>query len=172
LYIRRKREKGRTMSANTNDDNVDISYISKKSTFTDEERRIHQRAQESLDPKKKTYDEEEKKKVLEKLNEKRLSTQKREEIKKARTYKKQVYKFGSKEFYKFKHMEREYFIEIADIKKLSSRPVIIPLYYRTLEELNKKEVLIKTEIYSEKIFISYNPIRVYFKGYSLEDEKK
>lgn len=170
------------MGTDANDD-VTLSKIGKKETYTaeekkiimdrlDRERRIHQKAMEDLDPNSKKYTEEEKKLVLQKLNEKRLSTQKREEIKKARTHNKKVYKFGSKEFYKFKQMEREYYIEIADLKKLSSRAVIIPLYYRTFEELNKKEVLIKTEIYSDKIFISYNPIRVYFKGYSLEDDRK
>lgn len=170
------------MGTDTND-NVELSSFKRKDTYTaeekkmimdrlDEERRIHQKAEEELSNKKKDYTEDEKQRILQKLNEKRLTTQRREEIKKARTHKKQTYKFGTKEFYKLKQMEREYYIEIADIKKLSSRPSIIPLYYRTFEELNKKEVLIKTEIYSEKIFISYNPIRVYFKGYSLEDEKK
>ncbi len=170
------------MSIDTSN-NVELSKIARKDIYTteekkiimdrlDEERRIHQKAEEDLNTKTKNYTEEEKKIVLQKLNEKRLTTQKREEIKKARTYKKQTYKFGSKEYYKFMQMEREYYIEIPELEKLSSRPVIIPLYYRTFEELNKKEVLIKTEIYSEKIFISYNPIRVYFKGYSLEDERK
>lgn len=165
------------------DNNVELSIIDKKDTFTveekkiimdrlDEERRIHQKAEEDLNGKSKNYTEEEKKLVLQKLNEKRLSTQKREDIKKARTDRKKIYKFGSKEYYKFQQMEREYYIEIADIDKFSSRATIIALYYRTFEEFKKKEVLIKTEIYSEKIFISYNPIRVYFKGYSLEDESK
>lgn len=164
-------------------DNVDISTFGRKDIYTaeekkmimdrlDEERRIHQKAEESLDAKSMHYNEDEKNKILQKLNERRLTVQKREEIKKARTHKKQTYKFGSKEFYKFKQMEREYYIEITEAEKLSSRAEIIPLYYRTFEELNKKEVLIKTEIYSEKIFISYNPIRVYFKGYKLEDECK
>lgn len=170
------------MSIDTNN-NVELSKIGRKDIYTteekkiimdrlDEERRIHQKAEEDLNTKTKNYTEEEKKIVLQKLNEKRLTTQKREEIKKARTHNKKIYKFGSKEYYKFKQMEREYYIEIKELKKLSSRPVIIPLYYRTFEEFNKKEVLIKTEIYSEKFFISYNPIRVYFKGYSLEDERK
>jgi len=163
--------------------NIEPSSIVRKDIYTteekkiimdrlDEERRIHQKAEEDLNTKTANYDEDEKIKVLQKLNEKRLSTQKREKMKKERTYKKKVYKFGSKEFYKLKQMEREYFIEIKEVEKLSSRAAIIPLYYRTFEELNKKEVLIKTEIYSEKIFISYNPIRVYFKGYVLEDEYK
>jgi len=170
------------MGTDTND-NVKLSNITKKEIYTAEEkkiimdrlnedRRIHQEAERNLDSKTKKYDDDEKKMVLEILNEKRLSTQKREKIKKARTYKKQTYKFGSKEFYKLKQMEREYYIEILEVEKLSSRAAIVPLYYRTFEELNKKEVLIKVEIYSEKIFISYNPIRVYFKGYLLEDEYK
>ena len=170
------------MGTDTND-NVKLSNITKKEIYTAEEkkiimdrlnedRRIHQEAERNLDSKTKKYDDDEKKMVLEILNEKRLSTQKREKIKKARTYKKQTYKFGSKEFYKLKQMEREYYIEISEVEKLSSRAIILPLYYRTFEELNKKEVLIKVEIYSEKIFISYNPIRVYFKGYLLEDEYK
>lgn len=170
------------MSTDTNE-NVELSSIGRKNIYTteekkiimdrlDEERRIQQKIEENLDLKSKNYDDNEKKLILQKLNEKRVNTQKREEIKKARTYKKKTYKFGSKEFYKFKQMEREYYIEIEEVEKLSSRPVIIPLYYRTFEELNKKEVLVKVEIYSEKIFISYNSIRVYFKGYSLEDKYK
>jgi hypothetical protein len=170
------------MGTDTNQ-NVEISNIDKKDIYTteekkiimdrlDEERRIHQKAADDLDTQGKDYDKDEKIAVLEKLNEKRLTSQKRDDIIKARTYNKQTYRFGSKEFYKFKQMEREYYIEITDIKKISSRAVILPLYYRTFEELNKKEVLIKTEIYSEKIFISYNPIRVYFKGYVLENAYK
>ena len=69
------------------------------------------------------------------------------------------------------NMEREYFIEVSDCKKFSSRPAIFTLYYRSLTELKKKDVLLKTEIYSKEILISYNIHRVYFKGYSLEDER-
>jgi hypothetical protein len=69
-------------------------------------------------------------------------------------------------------MEREYYIEIDACKKLSSRPTILPLYYRTFDELKKKDVLVKTEVYSDKIFISYNAIRVYFKAYTLEEKHK
>ena len=160
----------------------DIESLSKKETYTaeekklimdrlNEERRIHQKAEEGLDGKQKSYSEDEKNKILTKLNEKRLSTQKREEIQKSRIYKKQIYKFEGKEFYKFVNMEREYYIKVADCKNFSNRPIIVTLYYRTFESLQKKDVLLKTEIHSEKIFISYDVIRVYFKGYSLEDER-
>lgn len=162
---------------------LDIENFSKKETYSteekqyimdrlNEERLMQQKAEESLSSKKQPYSEEEKQKILNKLNEKRLSTQKREEITKNRTYKKEKYNFGSKEFYKFTKMEREYYIAVEDCKKLSGRPTIITLYYRSISELKKKDVLLKTEIYSDKFFISYDAIRVYFKEYSLEDEKK
>lgn len=162
---------------------LDIESFSQKETYTTEEKKLimdrlneerlaQQKADEALEGKKGPYTEEEKKKILNKLNEKRLSAQKREEIQKRRTHKKKIYTFGNKKFYKFKNMEREYYIDIDDCNKLSSRPVIVTLLYKTVSEyeLKKKDVLIKTEIYSEIFFISMDSIRVYFKGYPLEDD--
>jgi len=165
-----------------NKQTIDEAHYSRKETYTDEEkkiimdrldeeRRIHQEAERGLDGKSALYDQSEKNKILNKLNEQRLSKQKREEITKRRIENKEVYKFGAKSFYKFLQMEREYFIEISDCDKFSRRPSIISLYYRTFGDLKKMDVLIKTEIYSDKIFISYDAIRVYFKGYSLEDKR-
>ncbi|HEY9189764.1 MAG TPA: hypothetical protein VIM88_02765 [Sulfurovum sp.] len=161
---------------------VELERFAKKETYTAEEKKfimdrlneqrlIHQRAAEEAAGKKRFYTEEEKKKILQKLNERRLSTQKREEIQQRRTYKKKIYTFGGKKCYKFTKMERDYFIEISDLKKLSSRPAMIRLYYNSIDELKRKDVLMKTEIYSDKFFISHDPIRVYYKQYALEDEK-
>ena len=164
----------------SNDDNGELNLIriAQKETFSAEEKqfildrlnkeRLESQAEEA---KANEFSKENKTKILTNLNEKRLSVQKREEIKKKRTYKKKIYKFGSKMYYKFMHMEREYYIEIEDCDKITSRPAIITLYYRTFYELQKKDVLLKTEIYSDKFFISYNAIRVYFKSYSLEDDR-
>ncbi|PHS38332.1 MAG: hypothetical protein COB07_08560 [Sulfurovum sp.] len=162
---------------------LDIPGVGDKETYSvaekklimhrlNEERRIHQRVQEKLDRKIEAYTEEEKQQVLHLLNEQRLSIQKREEIKKKRIEKKEKYTFNHREFYKFTKMEREYYIEVKECDRLTSRPVILTLYYKTFEEFKKKDVLIKTELYSPKFFVSYNPIRVYSKQYSLEDEKK
>lgn len=137
-----------------------------------EERRIHQKIKERSEGKIKEYTEEEKDEILHLLNEQRLSKQRREEIKKKRLHKKEKYSFNSREFYKFTKMEREYYIEVNACEKLSSRPDIVTLYYKTFEEFKKKDVLIKTELYSDKFFVSYNPVRVYFKQYALEDERK
>jgi len=138
----------------------------------DEERRIHDKAVKGLDGKDSKFDQSEKNQILNQLNEQRLSKQKRAEIAKKRIDNKEVYKFGSKTFYKFLQMEREYYIQIEECSRLSSRPSNISLYYRTFDELKTKDVLIKTEVYSDKFFISYDPIRVYFKAYVLEDARK
>jgi len=162
---------------------LDMESFSRKETYTAEEKKfimdrlnaerlIHQRAQEEVSGKKKFYTAEEKKKILEKLNEKRLTRQKREEIQKRRTDNKEIYRFNGKEYHKFTNMERDYFILTSDIERLSSRPSIITLYYRSIYDLQRKDVLIKTEVYSDKFFISYDPIRVYYKQYDLENEKK
>lgn len=161
---------------------LDIESISGKETYTEEEKKLimarlneqrlqQQRAQESLSVPKSAYTEEEKKKILNSLNEKRLSDQRIEEIKKKRTFKKEIYKFGTKEYYKLLNMKREYYLDIKDCQKIRRTPKIMPIYYRSLDVLQKKDVLIKTEIYSEKFFISLDPIRVYFKAHALEDAR-
>ena len=159
-----------------------LENIGRKDTYTDEEKKlimdrlneqrlIDQKIEESLSGEKRSYTEEEKKEILNDLNERRLSDQRIEEIKKNRTHNKEIYKIGSKEFYKLTNMKRDYFIEIKDCEKISGRPRIISLYYRSIDVLHKIDVLIKTTVYSEKFFISHDPIRVYFKAHALEDRR-
>ena len=164
-------------------DNIDVEAYRTEETYSadekqiildnlNKERLINQQASKGIDGKKAIYDQSEKNKILNKLNEQRLSKQKREEIKSSRTDNKEVYKFGIKSYYKFAQMEREYYIEIHDCDKISSRATVITLYYRTFDALKKKDVLMKTEVYSNKFFVSYDATRVYFKSYSLEDKRK
>jgi len=40
------------------------------------------------------------------------------------------------------------------------------------QDKSRRDVLLKIELHSEKIFISKDPIRVYFKPFSLEDIHK
>ena len=159
-----------------------LENIAKKETYTVEEKKlimdrlnqqrlIDQKIEENFLDKQRSHTEEEKRKILNDLNERRLSDQRVEEIKKNRTHNKEIYKFGSKEFYKFTNMKRDYFIEIEDCKKITRRPRIVPLYYRSIDVLHKKDVLIKAEVYSEKFFISHDPIRVYFRAFSLEKKR-
>ncbi|RLA76088.1 MAG: hypothetical protein DRG78_19660, partial [Epsilonproteobacteria bacterium] len=83
---------------------------------------------------------------------------------------KKVYTFDLRYFYKFEHMDREYYIDVLDIQKLSNKAQILTLFHKTFGELMKRDFLIKIEVYSDKIFISDDVLKIYFKGYSLESK--
>ena len=158
-----------------------IENFSKKSTYTDEEKqyimqrlndqRRKEKQQKCTKRKYTRYSDEEKQDILRELNDKRLEKQLYEEIEKRRVYHKKIYHFDIRKFYKFTQMDREYFIETKDVKKLSSRPRILTLYHRTFGEMKKRDFLMKTAVYSDKIFISADMLRVYFRGYTLESER-
>ena len=159
----------------------EIEAFSQKNTYSDEEKkyimeqlnakRLSENKEENLSKQYKKYTPEEKDNILNELNDKRLERQLYEEIEKRRIYNKKLYTFDMREFYKFLHMDREYFIELKDLDLLSNRPQILTLYFRTFGEIKKRDFLIKTEVYSDRIFISNDVLRVYFKGYSLENER-
>jgi len=156
-----------------------IADISKHETYSPEEKEfILERLNDErlLDQKSKEASSnlcslEEKNAILNELNEERLRVQKREEMKKKRLHNKEIYKFGHKEYYKFVNMEREYYLEAKSCGKFSSQPSIVSLYYRTFGEMKSKDVLLKIAAHTEKIFISYDAIRVYFKPYSFEEKR-
>ncbi len=159
-----------------------IDNISQKETYSDEEKKFilkrlnderlrQQKSKEVSLTVTDEYSEEDKDDILKKLNEERLRIQRREEMGLKRIENKEIYKFGQKEYYKFVNMEREYYLEKESFKNFSSRPSIVTLYYRTFGEMKRKDVLLKIESYSDKIFISYDAIRVYFKPYSLENKR-
>jgi len=169
------------MNRDTTED-LYIANISKKETYSAEEKKfilkrlnderlLHQKSKEASSNVTKQYSIEDKDDILKKLNEERLRVQKRKEMGEKRVDNKEIYKFGQKEYYKFVNMEREYYLEKESCGKFSSRPSIVTLYYRTFGEMQRKDVLLKIESYSEKIFISYNAIRVYFKPYSFEEKR-
>ena len=162
-----------------------IENIAGKETYTEEEKQFilerlnrerleRQKFQEITDnnKQKKHYTKEEKEHILQELNEKRIRDEHNREMKRIRFLNKEVYKFGNKTFYKLKDMEREYFLEVETCKNFTSRPSIVPLYYRTFGEMKKRDVLLKIEPNSDKIFISKDAIRVYFKSFSLEDSRQ
>lgn len=134
----------------------------------DAQRRTRQEAKEAQQ--KKKYSQSEKEKIIERLDEERRISQKYKELQKKRLKNKKVYEIENRVLYKFLNMDRGYFIQVKDCERLSSRPIILPLFYRGFDGLKRKDVLIQVRDYSDKIFISDDVLRVYFKQYSLEDD--
>ncbi len=163
-----------------NSQDINIESIAEKDTYSNEEKNFilerlnNDRLVDQLSSEKSTkkYSNKEKNDILDELNEERRKVQKREEMKKKRLNNKQIYKFGTKEYYKFVGMKREFYIETGFCEKFSGKPTIVTLYYLTFNELKKKDVLIRVEANSDKIYISYDAIRVYFKPYSLEIKRE
>lgn len=138
----------------------------------DAQRKARQEGEASLDDKKPLSDADEKKKILDRINEERRIAQKYKELQKQRLKNKKVYTLANKTLYKFLEMDRSYYIQVEDCKMLSSRPQIFSLYYQGFDGLKKKDVLIQVKDYSDKIFISDDLIKIYFKQYALEDNPK
>ena len=164
---------------------TDVERIVSKEIYTDEEkalimqrldaqRRASQRKAQQADTSQKRsgFDDEEKKRILERLNENRLTQQRYAQIKVQRTEDKQIYRFGSKRYYKLLGMEREYYIPVEECEKISGKPRIVALYYQTLDALQQKDVLMKTESFSKGFHISQDVLRVYYKMYELENKRK
>jgi hypothetical protein len=112
-----------------------------------------------------------KSKILQKLNRERKEQELFEKMAKQRVENKKIYSFHNKLFYKIKNLERDYYLKCEDYRKLTSRPKIMTIYHEFLGELKKKDVLIQIRRYSDKIFISDDLIKVYYKSCYFEDDK-
>jgi hypothetical protein len=157
-----------------------LENIVNKETYTEEEKALilerlnrerleRQKFQQKRAKYKHGYTEEEKHRILQELNAKRIREKHYREMERIRFLNKKRYTFGNKTFYKLLEMEREYFLDVKLCENFSSQPIIVPLYYRTFGEMKQKEVLLKIEPHSDKIFISKDAVRVYFKAFSLQE---
>jgi len=134
--------------------------------------RLEKRDKEISSNGKKTYAKEEKRAILERLNQERLSQQRYRDIKRNRTLGKKIYSIKGKDYYMFKDTPRPYYILVEDLNSISGRPSIHSLYYKGYDnEFIKKDMLMKIKVYSEKIFISSDVIRIKFEEHSLENER-
>ena len=155
--------------------------FSSKNTYTQEEKeyimqrlnaqRLEEQQESNIHSRHSEYTASDKQNILREINDKRLEKQLYREIEMRRSEKKKVYHFDLREFYKFLHMDREYYIETKEIKTLTRRPQILTLFHRTFGEMKAQDFLIKIEVYSDKIYLSSDMLRVYFKAHSLENAR-
>ena len=173
----------RTVKAMDHTDHIHLENIVRKEIYTEEEKRFilerlnrerleRQKFQQEQAEREKSHTDGEKHRTLQEMNEKRIRDEHHKEMKRIRFLNKETYTFGNRIYYKLKDMEREYFLDVETCENFTSRPSIVPLYYRTFGEMKKRDVLLKIEPHSDKIFISKDAIRVYFKPFALEDKPK
>ncbi|OQX77025.1 MAG: hypothetical protein B6D54_02760 [Epsilonproteobacteria bacterium 4484_65] len=113
----------------------------------------------------------EKKNILNHLNEQRLSRQKNEKIQKERFENKKIYMIQNKQYYKIIDMKRAYYLEVESCKNISYAQSIVLLYTYTFATMTARKGLAKIDKATERILISNDALRVYFKPYALEEER-
>ena len=119
--------------------------------------------------KKKHYSDEEKRQILAKLNQKRLNTEKREEVIYQVCHNKKIYKIYGRDYYKIADMGREHYVSIASCTHITSVPSPISLYISSFSKLEEKKGLIKIDSVSHLILVSYDIQRISFKLFALEE---
>lgn len=154
-----------------------IANISKKETYSDEEKQFildrlnnDRLVQQKDEEKTSSYSTKEKDDIFGKLNENRLIKQKLDKMKHRRLHGMRKYTFLNKEYYKILGMKRAHYIEVDFCKSYSGRTMLVTIVYEVFSELKKRDVLIRTDIDSPNLFISFNALRLYFKPYTLESE--
>ena len=113
----------------------------------------------------------EKKNILNHLNEQRLSRQENEEIQKKRFENKKIYTIQNKQYYKIIDMKRAYYLEVDSCKNISYAQSIVLLYTYTFATMTARKGLAKIDKATERILISNDALRVYFKPYTLEEDR-
>jgi predicted PilT family ATPase len=153
---------------------MEYNDIKRKEIYTKEEKQTimemlnkERKAKEKQAEKK--YSEEEKRKILTSLNQERKNIEISEDVKVRRVANKKIYTINNTQYYKLENLERGYLMRVDDYPKLTNRPKIITLYYDFLGELKKKDFLIQIRSYSDKIFVSNDLLKVYFKACSFEN---
>jgi hypothetical protein len=113
----------------------------------------------------------EKKNILNQLNEKRLLHQKNEEMQKKRFEKKKIYTIQNKKYYKIYDFKHAYYVEVESCKNISYAQTTILLYTYTFATMTARKGLAKIDKVTEKILVSNDVLRVYFKSFTLEEER-
>ena len=112
----------------------------------------------------------EKKNILNHLNEQRLSRQENEEIQKKRFENKKIYAIQNKQYYKIIDLKRAYYLEVESCENISYTQSMVLLYTYTFATMTARKGLAKIDKATERILLSNDAIRVYFKPYSFEEK--
>ncbi|PHS32842.1 MAG: hypothetical protein COA92_05710 [Sulfurovum sp.] len=109
-----------------------------------------------------------KKKIWNQLNEERRLRQQNKEMEKNRFANKKIYTIDNKKYYKVIGMSNSYYLQVNSLNYLRASQVNIQLCQYTFNGMKSKKGLLKIDKVTNKIFISEDTVRVYFKSCALE----
>lgn len=108
-----------------------------------------------------------KREIWDKLNEKRVLFQKKELLETKFLSNKKIYLLFGKEYYKLVGENKHFYIRKEDFNTLLTQS-IIEIYQYYFSGMRSKKVRIKIDTVSNKIFVSEDILRIYFKVYTIE----
>jgi hypothetical protein len=114
----------------------------------------------------------EKKKIWNALNEERVLRQKEKELEKERLHHKKLYAIHGKKYYKLVGDNGDYYVLEDALKNLPSSQFIIQVNRYSFSGMRTSRARIKIDKTSNKIFLSEDTLRVYFKPYEIESIKQ
>jgi len=118
---------------------------------------------------KKKYTAEEKKEILNKLNEKRLSTKKRAEVIRQQCSDKKIHLIHGKQYYKIVDLGKIHYVAVGSCIDITCTPSIISVYTLNYSQIKEKKGLIKIDPVTNKILVSYDTLRISYKVFHLEE---
>ncbi len=110
-----------------------------------------------------------KKKIWNQLNEERRLRQKKKEMGRNRFLNKKIYSIDNKKYYKVIGMSNVYYLQVNSLNYMEASQFIVELCQYTFNGMKSKKGLIKIDKATNKIFISEDTLRVYFKSCALEN---
>jgi len=113
----------------------------------------------------------EKKKIWNELNEERLLHQKEKKLEKERLENKKLYAIYGKKYYKLVGDNGDYYVLEDALKDLPSSQLIIQVNRYSFSGMRTSRALLKVDKATNKIFLSEDTLRVYFKPYKIESIK-
>jgi len=113
-----------------------------------------------------------KKKIWDQLNQDRKIKQEEKALEDERLKDKKLYSIQGKKFYKLIGDNVNFYVREDTLKDIPSTQFQIQLYTYSFAGMKRKDVaLIKINKSNHKIFVSEDRLRVYFKPYTLEEER-
>ena len=117
---------------------------------------------------KKQFSPEEKKRIMERLNERRRQEQKNKEAIRRYLDGKKVYNYQGREYYKIKDYKYSFYISKEVMESLADTVVEVELERSGYTANRKQKGFIKWDPVRQSILVSLSKVRVYYKPFEVE----
>jgi ADP-glucose pyrophosphorylase len=122
-----------------------------------------------LSKEKKIYSSEEKRQIMQRLDEERRRNQRGKEAIRRYLSDKKIYTYKGSEYYKVSDYKQSFYVEASVMKLLDSTVMEIELERSGYTANRNQKGFIKWDPVRETILISLSKVRVYYKPFKIEE---